>query len=109
VLREKVGQSDAKINNAGHTGYASYVTVQLPTVLERVPAFYAPTKNESRIDRRKDELSKTLDEEYRSRAAQAGAASHHEASGRSDANNPVRSEAPGRPERPDLPDPQHRR
>ena len=94
---------------ADRTGYASYVTANQPIVLERVPAFYAPTKNESRIDQRKDELSKTLDEAYRSRAAHGGAASHQRTSERSDANNLAQPNNPSRPERPDRPDPLHRR
>ncbi len=95
--------------DAGHTGYASFVTAKLPAVLERMPAFYAPTKNESRIDQRKDELSKSLDEAYRSRAAHGGAASHQSTSERSDINRPVQSENADRPERPDVPDSRRRR
>jgi FecR-like protein len=102
-------EAGTMVIEAGQTGYASYVTANLPIVLDRVPAFYAQTKNESRIDQRKDELSKSLDEAYRSRAAHSGAASHQKTSERSDANNPAQSENPGRPERPDRPDPLHRR
>jgi hypothetical protein len=105
-IRNEAGTT---IIEAGQTGYVSYVTTTLPIVLERVPAFYAPTKNESRIDQRKDELSKNLDEAYRSRAAHGGAASHQRSSGQSDANKPAQSEKSGRPERPDQPDPLHRR
>ena len=72
---DKVNSGDTYIQHPGGTielgpsqaGYASHDPKEKPRVLDKVPEFYKPTKNESKIETRGAELSRQVDKKFEER------------------------------------------
>lgn len=109
---DKVNAGSTVIENAsgkifvepGQAGYAPHDVKVAPKILERVPEFYRPTKNEHLIEKKKQQLDKEMEQKFLEKQKQRKPESsnqeeHHRESAeelkhRSRSHNKIRRKAP---------------